>query len=157
MQHIILTQNRYAIVDDEDFVRVSIYNWQYHNQGYAHRTYRVNGKKTTISMHRFIMGDIPEGLEVDHKDSNGLNNQKNNLRICKPSDNRKNRSKGINCTSRFKGVTKQKNRNNYRVTINHNKKMYHLGCFDNEIKAALAYNIKAKELHGEFAKLNEVE
>ena len=154
MKEILLTQNRYAIVDDEDYERINEHKW-YYKTPYAAR--RVKGIVNKVIMHRVIMGDIPEGLEVDHINGNKLDNRKCNLRICKRSDNSKNVSKRPGYSSRFKGVSWVKDRKRWAVYVCNNGNNKHLGNFKDEKEAALFYNLKAKELHGEFAKLNEVE
>ena len=67
-----------------------------------------------------------------------------------------NKFKSKNKSSKYKGVSLRKNTKKYRACIHINKKRYDLGSFNNEDDAARAYNIKAKELFGEFAYLNEV-
>ena len=83
-----------------------------------------------------------------------LNNQRYNLRKATPQENMMNRQKHKNSSSRFKGVHWYKPANKWMTQIRFNNKHIHLGCFTSETEAALAYNQKAKELFGEFAKLN---
>jgi hypothetical protein len=77
------------LVDDEDYERVNRLSWyvrkhkEYMFIKWAERNVVVNGKHKTIAMHRFILGAAADGMEVDHKDGNGLNNQRSNLVICK--------------------------------------------------------------------------
>ena len=92
---------------------------------------------------------------IDHKDGNGLNNQKLNLRKCTILQNTQNRRKTDNKTSSiFKGVSKTKGRNKFSAYITINKKRKRLGQFVSEIEAAKAYDKEAKQAFGEFAKLN---
>lgn len=153
MKEIILTQNRYAIVDDDDYEILNKYKW-YYKTPYAAR--RVKGIRNKVIMHRVIMGEIPEGLEVDHINGNKLDNRKCNLRVCRSCDNSKNVSKTPGCSSKFKGVSWASARKRWRVEIKSGFNRYRLGSFKSEIEAAIAYNKKAIEVHGEFAKLNEV-
>ncbi len=104
-------------------------------------------------MHRQIMA-APDHLVVDHIDHNGLNNTRANLRLCTSAQNLCNALPPANASSRYKGVSWEKRRKNWRVVIQFNNKTYHLGHFKNEIEAAKAYDERAKELHGEFACLN---
>lgn len=68
-----------AFVDDEDYDRVMTKRWTYHKPQRSRTVYaRTTEGGRTIYMHRFIMGE-PEGLEVDHEDGSGLNNQRANL------------------------------------------------------------------------------
>ena len=107
--------NKFTLVDDEDFNMLSKWKWGFeaHDEtSYASRQYidpvqkdrRGWGKKIYVSMHRLIM-NAPKGLEVDHRDGNGLNNQKSNLRICSRTQNMMNKKKYRNNKSGFKGVT----------------------------------------------------
>lgn len=144
-----------ALVDDEDYEYLNQWRWNVAKYGrwfYAARNIVVKEKQFTIRMHCVIMNR----MFIDHIDNNGLNNQKSNLRLCTRSENGMNRSKQLNCSSVFKGVYFYKNRNKWLVRIGINKKGTHVGYFDSEIDAAKAYNQKAIELFGEFAKLNNI-
>jgi len=96
----------------------------------------------------------PSDMETDHRDGNGLNNQRENLRICTRQQNSQNGLAHKDSSSQFKGVSLKKGRHKWVACIMQNGKLAHLGYFDNEIEAAKTYNTKAKELFGEFAKLN---
>ena len=104
-------------------------------------------------MHRLIM-DAQERQEIDHADGNGLNNQKDNLRFCTHSQNHMNR-KPTKGSSKYKGVSWHKAAKKWNARITLNKKTVSIGYFDSEIIAAKAYDEKAIELFGEFAKLNK--
>lgn len=104
-----------------------------------------------IRMHRLIMGITDPRIQVDHRDNDGLNNRRYNLRVASVHQNSMN-TRPRKGTSKFKGVCFQKNK--WRATIMHNYKSIGLGSFDSEFEAALAYDKKAKELFGEFARLN---
>jgi len=101
-------------------------------------------------MHNLIMGT----KLVDHKNGNGLDNQKNNLRNCTNQQNHMNRRPKKNCTSKFKGVCRFKKDLKWTAVIKFNRKQIYIGIFGNEEDAAKAYDKKAKELFGEFAYLN---
>lgn len=143
-----------AFVDDEDYEYLNIWRWCVSGKKipYVATCQRINGVKITLLMHRLIM-NTPEGIEVDHIDHNGLNNQRNNLRNCTKSQNQMNRkSTG---KSKYLGVIIHKNKYIFSL-IKTNKKRIYLGHFKTEEEAALAYNKAAIKLHGEFAKLNDV-
>ena len=149
---ILLTQGKFAIVDAEDYDWLSQYKWcaaKDRNTFYAHRG--SNG--TTILMHREIMR-APKGVICDHKNHNGLYNRKSNLRLCTNAQNQYNKRPKEGCASRYKGVVWRKDRKRWRAQIGFKRKRIHLGNFDDEVKAALAYDDKAAELFGEFAYLN---
>lgn len=156
MKEIKLTQGKVALVDDEDFEELSKFKWcalKAPKTYYAIR--RGNDfKKSTIYMHREILKLTDSKIQGEHKDNNGLNNQKSNLRTCTNSENQRNKTCKINGTSNYKGVYWNKKNKKWDVRICINKKRTYVGHFKNEIEAAKAYDKKAKELFGEFAYLN---
>jgi hypothetical protein len=152
VRYIPLTQGRFAIVDAEDYDRLSQYKWhaaKSRETYYAHRG--SNGK--TISMHREIMR-APKGSICDHKNHNGLDNRKSNLRLCTNAQNQYNKAAKKGCASRYKGVIPREDYKRWRAKICFGYKRIHLGYFPDQIKAASAYDDKAAELFGEFANLN---
>jgi len=152
-----LTQNKFAIVDDNDFERLNQWKWyavQEKHTWYAVRAIWNNGRAITIPMHRDILNS-PNGMETDHKDHNGLNNCRYNLRLASRMQNQHNRESHCG-TSKYKGVSWHKRDKKWQSQIRVNRKLVHLGCFDNEIEAAKVYNIKATELFGEFAYVNNL-
>lgn len=140
-----------VLLDDDDFDVVSRNKWHIYsaklNKRYACRL--VNGKK--ILMHRFIL-NAPSGFMVDHIDGNTLNNQKSNLRLCNNTQNLHNRSAGKNSKTGYKGVFPF--RKKYMASIMCNGKKTYLGLFDDPVSGAIAYDNAARELFGEFARLN---
>ena len=85
-----LTQGKFAIVDAEDYNRLSQYNWcaaRSRETFYEHRA--CNG--TTVSMHRVIML-APKGMMCDHRNHNGLDNRKSSPRLCTSAQNQYNKS-----------------------------------------------------------------
>lgn len=157
MKEIPLTQGKYALIDDIDLERVSQYKWfaRKSKKCYYAATYiREWEKVKMIHLHHFIAGWPLNGLIVDHKDRNGLNNQISNLRICTQAQNVANRTGwGI---SKYLGVSKIKGRERWRAFIGFQKKIIYLGVFVSENAAALAYNEAAKKYKGEFANLNDI-
>ena len=107
-------------------------------------------------MHRQIMAISDTKIHIDHIDQNGLNNCRNNLRLCSISQNNANRKALPNKTSQYLGVCYVSERNKWVASISKNNKTKILGRFFNEKSAALAYNKAAKEIHGEFARLNTI-
>jgi len=162
MKKISLTQNQFALVDDEDYDYLNQYKW-YAKLGrgdnfYAYRNVRVNGKYTLIAMHQEIMGTHGNKLKkiIDHIDHDTLNNQKSNMRICDVKRNTWNARVYSSNTSGFKGVHWHKKCQKYIARVRIDKETHYLGLFETAIEAAKAYNAKALELHGEFAFLNKV-
>ena len=156
MKKIELTQGKFAMVDDDDFERVSQYKWQLtkgNSTFYGTRTV----KRKNIYLHRFILDVKDRNIFVDHKDHDGLNNMRSNLRLCNARQNCANRLKSIGLSSKFKGVTWDKKRRKWKSKIKINYKTINLGCFNTEIEAAISYNNAARLHFGEFAHLNIIE
>jgi hypothetical protein len=144
-----LTRNKMALVDLADFHWLRQFKWHAMRVGskfYACRTERGR----TILMHRRIM-DPPEGLVVDHKNDNGLDNRRDNLRICTQAQNRYN-SRPAGSRSGFKGVHRQGNK--WYGLVECQGKQHYVGSFADPIEAARARDRKAVQLFGEFAWLN---
>jgi hypothetical protein len=145
---------RAVLVDDEDAELVSGYPW-HHTKGHASYS-DASTDKNARYMHRMIMGD-PEDKEIDHINGNGLDNRKINLRVCTHAQNMKNRKKRSSPTSStYKGVSWHKREGKWIARIYSDGICYYLGYYDDEVKAARAYNDRARELHGEFCSLNPI-
>jgi len=157
MKLITLSQGKFAQVDDADYDWLNVWKWcasRFKNTYYATRaSKRINGKQKTIYMHREIL-NTPKGKLTDHQDHNGLNCQRHNIRNATHSQNR------INTTpygySKYLGVTfsGKKYKSKFRACIYIKGRRIHLGFFMIEEDAARAYDIAAKQYHGEFANLN---
>lgn len=147
-----LTKGQSAIVDDADFDWLSQWKWCFiaikRHTGYAVRHGSGNNKKL-IYMHRFIM-NAPDGVQIDHKNICGIDNQRSNLRFATVSQNNANtRPRGKH--SPYKGVYPQKLK--WIAVIGKTR----IGSFTSETDAALAYNQAAILQFGEFARLNIIE
>lgn len=163
VRHITLTQGQVALVDDVDFDRLSQLTWWALWNKNSKTYYAITGwwdaqlkRDIHQSMHRLIMEVRDPQDHVDHEDHNGLNNQRDNLRVCSPMENNRNRRKIHNTTSIYKGVSRNRGRVNWRACIYVNRRGIYLGMFANEEQAALAYNVAAKQHFGSFAILNNV-
>lgn len=148
-----------ALVDDEDFDFLMQWNWYAtpsDNTFYATRKIRTNNGIVTIFMHRIIM-DAKIGETIDHENGEGLQNFRNNLRKCTIRQNALNAIKRKKASSKYRGVTINNNGGKkWRISVTINRKTKFIGKSDSEIDAALIFNAKAKELYGEFARLNVV-
>lgn len=158
MKKIELTQKQFALVDDADFEWLNQWKWFTHNKeysDYAARSCRSSGdKRQTVMMHRVILELTDSLVYGDHKNGDGLDNQRHNLRSCTPYYNQGNRRKFTIGTSRFKGVCWNSKRKKWQADIGHMRTTINLGFFNSENDAAIAYNKRAKDLFGQFAKLN---
>jgi hypothetical protein len=148
-----------VIIDEEDYDLVSQYKWfpaknEYTVYAIAHGP-TIGGKRETIRIHRLIMNATKEEY-VDHKNRNGLDNRKENLRLCSPRQNKQNQKPYSRAISKYKGVVFDKDANKWRARISIENKRIHLGRFTTEEEAAIAYNNAAIKYFGEFARLNEV-
>lgn len=139
-----------SIVDDDLWHSLSQFSW-YLSEGYA----MTSINKTNISMHRHILGPDKD-LYVDHKDNNPLNNKKSNLRLATSAENSYNKEKSKTTANNYKGVYYTSSKK-YSARITKEGCTYSLGSYINEIQAAIAYNMKAVELFGEFANLNKID
>lgn len=144
-----------AIVDDYD-ADLAEFNWTL-SHNYANRTAK-DGRRSII-MHRVVLervlGRPLEKSElVDHINMNGLDNRRENLRVATKSQNSANTKPRSSNKSGYKGVSWDKSRQRWRSRIRHNGQYFWLGYFDNLQDAYSAYCKKAKELFGEYAKLD---
>jgi hypothetical protein len=147
-----LTQGRYALIDEEDYDRLSLYWWRpftTHGLTYARRT----AGNTCLFMHRVIT-DAPAGAQVDHINGDTLDNRKSNLRVVGSSENQQNRHRQSTNTSGYKGVSWSVSGKKWQSSITRLRKVYHLGFFDAPEDAARAYDAKASELYGVHARIN---
>ena len=123
-------ENYIVLIDEEDYDRVSKYNWRisYHKSKikYCQTCIKIDGKITTLSLHRFLMGlEHGNKLVVNHKDGNGLNNAKSNLEICDQMYN----TQSINTKNKFGNIFINKNgKKKYVARVYINKKKYQK-CF----------------------------
>ena len=142
-----LSKGYYAEIDAIDLPLVAKYKWYAfvdRNTVYAHHKGRKSG---TLLLHRVIL-NAPRHLQVDHRDGNGLNNKRNNLRLATSSQNNHNRHK-IKARSGVQGVKFSKNR--WEARINIDKKEIYLGRFITKEQATIVRELAAKRYFGEFA------
>ncbi len=164
MKTIPLTQNKVAIVDDEDYERLIEYKWYAHFDGsnfYARRSERPHGKKNivkikTIPMHRMILTTVPSS-QIDHINGNTLDNRRENLRAVSIRENTQNRK--IKYASKYPGVSKNKNSktNPWRARIHYNGKDYLLGYFKNEEEAYECYKQACVDIENDKFFKGEIE
>lgn len=172
MIEIELTQGFKTIIDDIDYEKVKRFKWRIHktkHHRYARTSLWNKGKQIHLYMHQLIMGqksnlitdhiDRRHYLLTDHIDGNGLNNCRNNLRMVTHIQSTANsrKSQKNNCKSNYKGISFMPSLKKWRAVVRTKNEYHYLGLFNHEIEAAIAYNDKAKEIFGEFAKINQID
>lgn len=161
MKELTLTNGYVTLLDDDDYEWASQYRWcgqasklRRVIKRYAVRCHCDSGKQFAWKLHRMIL-NAPKGLVVDHINGDGLDNRKCNLRLCDWAQNTWNMEG--RAASGYKGVSYLPNRKKpWFARIFHRGVQLHLGYYSNPQEAGIAYNVAAKELFGEFARLNPV-
>ncbi len=153
MKDIQLSCGKIAMVDDCDFERVSKYKWQ--SRSFKTGTWYAYNNWSGLLMHKIVLSS-KKGEQIDHINRNGLDNRRENLRVCSSSQNGINRPHQKNSSSGLKGVHKYNYAGKWAVSIKKDGKSIYLGVFLDKTEAAIVYNKKAKELFGEFAYQNPV-
>lgn len=152
MRKIYLSKGKCAVVDDCDYTHLSEHSWYVNYQGYACREVYLctkSKKRKTIYMHREILDASSPKVIIDHINRDKLDNRRANLRQCCRTKNTYNKA-GRKGTSEYKGVCFDKSRGKWLARIG----TRHLGRFNIETEAAMAYDNAAIERYGEYAYLN---
>lgn len=147
-----LTQGRFTLVDEEDYIWASKHKWCFSTStGYALRSLpRVNGKKRHQYLHRAILGDR-DGHCVDHINCQRLDNRRKNLRHATASESQRNKLTPRNNKSGFKGVIWNKMSKKWTARITVKNKSKFIGNFLSADEAYEAYKKAARTYFGEFA------
>lgn len=151
-----LTRGKVALVDREDYDRVAVHKWHAIKAKctwYAERGIKIDGRNSTIGLHRELMNAQPGEL-IDHIDGDGLNCRRSNMRRTDYQGNARNRR--MNRTNRhgFKGVRPTAASGRWTAEITIGGKSHHLGTYDTAEEAARAYDARAAIAHGQYARLN---
>lgn len=153
-----LTRGYTATVDDCD-ADLAAFKWQASGSHhiYAKRHVMQDGKLKPVHLHHVIFEratgcEIPDGLMVDHRDLNQLNNRRDNLRLATNGQNRANTARQKNNTSGYKGAYWRKDQQRWRAIIRVNGRNISLGNYSTAQEAHAAYCEAAKKHHGEFAR-----
>ncbi len=154
MKQIALSQDKFALVDNEDFEKLSKFKWSaWRNKKtfYAARKIRKAGQQFSILMHRLIM-DAPADMQVDHINGDGLDNRRANLRLVTPRKNTINRSLRSTNKTGYPGVYLDERTNTYTARIS-----LHIGVFDSFDEAVEARKKAEDEYYGEFTRRRSLE
>lgn len=151
MASIEIAPGQSVLIDDDQYEEIAAHRWRAQKGKHTHYA-AMNGG---VLMHRLIMratkGDI-----VDHVNGDGLDNRKENLRLCSNAENMMNARKIAGRSSRFKGVSWNKDRSQWYSTIEKDGKRKFLGGYKDEAVAAKQYDNAALRMFGSYAKTNEM-
>jgi hypothetical protein len=139
-----------AIIDAEDYDKVKNYKWYFKDNT------RVHCKSKGLYLHHAIIGKPEKGFEVDHRNMDGKNNKKGNLRVVKRPQNVWNTRLSSRNITGYKGISLHKYSGLWHVRITANKKIISIGYFKDKDKAVEAYDEAANKYHGEFARTNKM-
>ena len=161
VKKIALTRGKVALVNDTDYDYLNQWHWctyKGRTTYYAKRNVGIGKyKRRTERMHRLILGLQPgDKWLTDHKDGDGLNNQRSNLRACTAMQNAQSQRKRESATSRYRGVYWHHRAHKWCSRIRVNKILIYLGLFNSEDQAAQTYDIAALKHHGRFAMTNKM-
>ncbi len=149
MREIKLNRGYVALVDDEDFDRLSRFNWRVS----IHKKKRTAYAVAVVKMHRVILDVSDSKTLVDHHNGDGLDCQKRNLRKCTNAQNSANMRSHRGSRSKFKGVQFHKHSGLWMSRINRQEKVY-VKYFKQEVRAAVEYDVVSRVLDREFARTN---
>ncbi len=162
---IVLTQGKFALVDEADYEAVNSFTWWAHNNKrdkmrtwYAIGGVGLDGAKVSMSMHRFLwqLWGESQTEEIDHKNHEGLDNRRENLRAATSLENRGNNPLYRSNTSGYKGVSWCESNGKWHAKYQKNKKTYYVAQFDDKIEAARAYDraVLQEDVFGQYADTN---
>lgn len=146
----------WAIIDTADLPLVLPYRWyeaRRSNTVYVATSVGSGPTRRNMMLHR-LLTDAPKGLHVDHKDGDGRNNRRSNIRVATAQQNRRNEVRRREHTSAYRGASWCKSTEKWVARCNMGTKHLYLGVYDTEIEAALAYDAAARLHFGEFASTN---
>ena len=147
------------MIDASDGDAVAVHPWQLVTPAnrdirYAQASFGPPGNKETVSLHLFLwrLWGLPPAEQIDHKNRNGLDCRRANLRPATYAKNQANKAKSKNCRSGFKGVSWQHDMKRWRATIAVDGKKRSIGWFDTPEEAHAAYLAAAREAYGDYAR-----
>jgi hypothetical protein len=142
--------NTEVLIDDDDYYRVTAHTWWLTAKKYVYTT--IDGKN--VQLHRFITGEWDKKTEIDHVNGNRCDNRKENLRRTTRAQNALNKGAGKHNKSGYRGVFLNKRTERWTAEVSVGGERVNLGSYETAEDAAKARDLKAIEVHGEFARLN---
>lgn len=153
MKEIPLTDGRIALVDDSDFECMNRFQWHAERGRNTYYAVRYMESGGCLQMHRELLGLTCPRVQGEHKNGNGLDNRRENLRVATNRQNQQGfQTLRLGKSSQFRGVTKHRAR--WKAGIRVNGRLLYLGLFKHEMDAAKAYDCAARQHFGEFAAPN---
>jgi hypothetical protein len=151
-------KGKFLLVDDSDFSMFNFFSWSSDGHGYGQAHVPKSGKncQETILAHHLILESAKDKV-IDHINGDKLDCRRENLRLVTQSQNLTNSKKRKNAFSKYKGVSWYKRDKNWSAYFHIDYKKIHIGYFKSEIEAAEAYDLKAKQFFGQYARLNFAE
>mgnify|MGYP000498174252 CR=1 FL=1 len=138
-----LNKNQFTLVDDEEFERLTAFEWKLSSKGYAVRYVKLpNGRFSYAHMHRFILAVTERAVEVDRIDHNRLNNTRANLRLATHNENQWHKRLPPNSTTGFKGVSRFGDK--YSAALRYYGQHLHIALVDDPLVAAQLYDALAR-------------
>lgn len=136
-----------VMIDTEDLYKVKDIRWRINSNGYP-----IGGlKDRKVFLHRMVIENVPEGMEVDHINHNLLDARKSNLRIVSRSQNNMNHGIKTNNTSGYTGVWFSNQKKKWVAEIKIEGKKIYLGSFENIADAVNARRKGEEKYFGEYA------
>jgi hypothetical protein len=143
-----LTLGKFALIDDADAPLLAGHRWTAHiNRGVWYARSRLGGP--TVLLHRLVL-NAPSGVIVDHRNGDGLDNRRSNLRLATNAQNCRNLARRSNNTSGVPGVARNAN-GRWQAYLTINRRRVYLGAFVNIEDAKLARQAGERLYYGEFA------
>ena len=148
-----LSNGGFIRVDSSDYSACSQHKWFKFLVGRSYYAMTYIDREQVL-LHRFLLSPPPE-KHVDHANGDGLDNRRENLRVCSRAENMQTQRKKVGTQSTFKGICKTGS-GRWSASIEQSENRLYLGAFDTEVEAAKQYDRAARVFFGRFARTNEM-